>query len=45
MGPGVSGAGTARAPFTECDTRDVAVKVIGDRGNELLAVRSLDEAG
>ena len=37
-------SGTVSAPFTEADTRDVAVKVIDDRGNELLVVRSLDEA-
>jgi len=37
-------SGTISAPFTEDGTRDVAVKVIDDRGNELLVVRSLDEA-
>jgi adenine-specific DNA-methyltransferase len=37
-------SGTASAPFTEGDTREVAVKVFDDRGNELLVVRSLDEA-
>jgi adenine-specific DNA-methyltransferase len=37
-------AGTTSAPFSEGDSRDVAVKVIDDRGNELLVVKSLDEA-
>jgi len=37
-------AGTVSAPFTEADTRDIAVKVIDDRGNELLVVTSLDDA-
>lgn len=37
-------AGTTSAPFTAGDTRRVAVKVIDDRGNELLVVKSLDEA-
>ena len=37
-------SGTVSAPFTEADTRDIAVKVIDDRGNELLVVKSLDEA-
>jgi adenine-specific DNA-methyltransferase len=37
-------SGTVSAPFTEGDTRDIAVKVLDDRGNELLVVRSLDEA-
>jgi adenine-specific DNA-methyltransferase len=37
-------SGTISAPFTEADSRDVAVKVIDDRGNELLVVKSLDEA-
>jgi len=36
--------GTVSAPFTAADTREIAVKVIDDRGNELLVVRSLDEA-
>jgi hypothetical protein len=29
--------------FTEADTREIAVKVIDDRGNELLVVKSFDE--
>ena len=37
-------AGTVSAPFTAADVREIAVKVIDDRGNELLVVRSLDEA-
>jgi adenine-specific DNA-methyltransferase len=37
-------AGTISAPFTEGDSREIAVKVLDDRGNELLVVRSLDEA-
>ena len=37
-------AGTVSAPFAAADTRDIAVKVIDDRGNELLVVKSLDEA-
>jgi adenine-specific DNA-methyltransferase len=37
-------SGTTSAPFTAGATRDVAVKVIDDRGNELLVVKSLDEA-
>ena len=37
-------AGTVSAPFTEGDSGEVAVKVIDDRGNELLVVKSLDEA-
>jgi adenine-specific DNA-methyltransferase len=37
-------SGTVSAPFTEGDSREVAVKVLDDRGNELLVVRSLDEA-
>ena len=37
-------SGTASAPFTEAESREIAVKVIDDRGNELLVVRSLDEA-
>jgi adenine-specific DNA-methyltransferase len=37
-------SGTISAPFTEADIRDIAVKVIDDRGNELLVVKSLDEA-
>ncbi len=37
-------SGTTSAPFTEGGTREIAVKVLDDRGNELLVVRSLDEA-
>ena len=37
-------SGTVSAPFTEGDAREIAVKVIDDRGNELLVVKSLDEA-
>jgi adenine-specific DNA-methyltransferase len=37
-------SGTVSAPFTEGDSREIAIKVLDDRGNELLVVRSLDEA-
>ncbi|MGH9044996.1 MAG: site-specific DNA-methyltransferase, partial [Acidimicrobiales bacterium] len=37
-------AGTTSAPFEPGEQRKVAVKVIDDRGNELLVVKSLDEA-
>jgi len=37
-------SGTVSAPFTAGDVREIAVKVLDDRGNELLVVRSLDEA-
>jgi len=37
-------AGTTSAPFEPGENRRVAVKVIDDRGNELLVVKSLDEA-
>jgi adenine-specific DNA-methyltransferase len=37
-------SGTISAPFTEGETREIAVKVLDDRGNELLVVLSLDEA-
>jgi adenine-specific DNA-methyltransferase len=37
-------SGTTSAPFTAGDSGEVAVKVIDDRGNELLVVKSLDEA-
>jgi adenine-specific DNA-methyltransferase len=37
-------SGTISAPFTEGGSREVGVKVIDDRGNELLVIRSLDEA-
>jgi adenine-specific DNA-methyltransferase len=36
-------AGTTSAPFEPGENRKIAVKVIDDRGNELLVVRSLDE--
>jgi len=37
-------AGTTSAPFAAGEHRRIAVKVIDDRGNELLVVKSLDEA-
>ncbi len=37
-------AGTVSEPFAAGERRKVAVKVIDDRGNELMVVRSLDEA-
>ena len=37
-------AGTTSAPFEPGENRKVAVKVIDDRGNELLVVKSIDEA-
>jgi adenine-specific DNA-methyltransferase len=37
-------AGTVSAPFTKGDTDEIAAKVLDDRGNELLVVKSLDEA-
>jgi adenine-specific DNA-methyltransferase len=37
-------SGTVSAPFTEGDSREISVKVIDDRGNELVVVHSLDEA-
>jgi adenine-specific DNA-methyltransferase len=37
-------SGTASAPFEPGENRKIAVKVIDDRGNELLVVKSLDEA-
>ena len=37
-------AGTTSAPFDAGDHRQVAVKVIDDRGNELLVVKNLREA-
>jgi adenine-specific DNA-methyltransferase len=37
-------SGTTSAPFTEGGSREIAVKVLDDRGNELLVVKSLDEA-
>lgn len=36
---------TAIAPFTKGESGEIAVKVIDDRGNELLVVKSLAEAG
>ena len=37
-------AGTVSAPFEAGDHGQVAVKVIDDRGNELLVVKSLRDA-
>jgi adenine-specific DNA-methyltransferase len=37
-------AGTTSAPFSAGEYRKIAVKVIDDRGNELMVVRALDEA-
>lgn len=37
-------SGSVSAPFTEDGSREIAVKVIDDRGNELLVVESFDEA-
>jgi adenine-specific DNA-methyltransferase len=37
-------SGTVSAPFTMGETNEIAVKVIDDRGNELLVTRSLAEA-
>ncbi|MBI4610051.1 MAG: site-specific DNA-methyltransferase, partial [Candidatus Rokubacteria bacterium] len=37
-------AGTVSEPFAAGEHRKVAVKVIDDRGNELMVVKSLDEA-
>jgi adenine-specific DNA-methyltransferase len=37
-------SGTVTAPFVAGDSREIAVKVLDDRGNELLVVKSLDEA-
>jgi adenine-specific DNA-methyltransferase len=37
-------AGSTSAPFVAGEHRRVAVKVIDDRGNELLVVKSLDDA-
>jgi adenine-specific DNA-methyltransferase len=37
-------AGTVSAPFAAGEHRQIAVKAIDDRGNELLVVKSLDEA-
>jgi adenine-specific DNA-methyltransferase len=37
-------AGTTSAPFTKGESGEIAVKVIDDRGNELLVVKMLAEA-
>jgi len=37
-------AGSTSAPFVAGDSTEIAVKVIDDRGNELLVVKNLDEA-
>jgi adenine-specific DNA-methyltransferase len=37
-------AGTVSAPFTAGESKEIAVKVLDDRGNELLVVKSLDDA-
>ncbi len=37
-------AGTVNAPFVAGESGEVAVKVIDDRGNELMVVKRLDEA-
>ena len=37
-------AGTESEPFVLDEQRRIAIKVIHDRGNELMAVRSADEA-
>jgi adenine-specific DNA-methyltransferase len=37
-------AGTTSAPFTKGESGEIAVKVIDDRGNELLVVKPLAEA-
>jgi adenine-specific DNA-methyltransferase len=37
-------AGTTSAPFTKGDRDEIAVKVIDDRGNELLVVKTLSDA-
>ena len=37
-------AGTTSAPFTAGESGRIAVKVIDDRGNELLVVKNLSEA-
>jgi adenine-specific DNA-methyltransferase len=37
-------AGTVSAPFEPGDKKQIAVKVIDDRGNELLVVKPLSEA-
>jgi adenine-specific DNA-methyltransferase len=37
-------AGTTSAPFTKGDHDEIAVKVIDDRGNELMVVKKLSDA-
>ncbi|MGH3025782.1 MAG: hypothetical protein ACRDLR_04990 [Gaiellaceae bacterium] len=37
-------AGSTSAPFVAGDAREIAVKVLDDRGNELLVVKSLEDA-
>ncbi|MBW1614663.1 MAG: DNA methyltransferase [Deltaproteobacteria bacterium] len=37
-------AGTISEPFTPGENQRIAVKVIDDRGNELMVVKALDEA-
>jgi len=37
-------AGTVSEPFSAGDHKKIAVKVIDDRGNELMVVKSLDDA-
>lgn len=37
-------AGTVSEPFTAGEHEKIAVKVIDDRGNELMVVKPLDEA-
>jgi adenine-specific DNA-methyltransferase len=38
-------AGTTSAPFEAGEHRQIAVKVIDDRGNELLVIKSLKDSG
>jgi adenine-specific DNA-methyltransferase len=38
-------SGTTSAPFLAGESGEIAVKVIDDRGNELLVVKPLAEAG
>jgi adenine-specific DNA-methyltransferase len=38
-------AGTVSAPFEAGERGQIAVKVIDERGNELLIVKSMSEAG
>ena len=37
-------AGTVSEPFSAGDHKKIAIKVIDDRGNELMVVKSLDDA-